>query len=83
MPSGSAAGRTFVVPGPQPGTADGGLPKGKAGDKDVAGWVLADFPAAHADRVDALLARAAEATEAVVGLGVAPAMNQFNGQPGV
>jgi PTH1 family peptidyl-tRNA hydrolase len=70
-------------PGPQPGTADGGLPKGKAGDKDVAGWVLADFPTVHAERVDALLARAADATEAVVGLGVGPAMNEYNGKPAV
>jgi PTH1 family peptidyl-tRNA hydrolase len=70
-------------PGPKPGTADGGLPKGKAGDKDVAGWVLADFPSAQAAMVDALLARAADAVEAVVGLGVAPAMNEFNGKPAV
>lgn len=70
-------------PGPKPGTADGGLPKGKAGDKDVAGWVLADFPSAQAAMVDALLARAADAVEAIVGLGVAAAMNEFNGKPAV
>lgn len=70
-------------PGPRPGTADGGLPKGKAGEKDVAGWVLADFPSAQAAIVDALLARAADAIEAVVGLGVAAAMNEFNGKPSV
>lgn len=70
-------------PGPKPGTADGGLPKGKAGDKDVAGWVLADFPSAQAAMVDALLARAADAVEAIVGLGVQPAMNEFNGKPAV
>lgn len=70
-------------PGPTPGAADGGLPKGKAGDKDVAGWVLADFPSAQAAMVDALLARAADAIEAVVGLGVQPAMNEFNGKPAV
>jgi peptidyl-tRNA hydrolase len=52
-------------------------------DKDVAGWVLADFPSAQAAMVDALLARAADAVEAVVGLGVAPAMNEFNGKPAV
>ena len=70
-------------PGPKPGTADGGLPKAQAGDKDVAGWVLSDFPSAQAATVDALLARAADAIEAVVGLGVAPAMNEFNGKPAV
>ena len=37
----------------------------------------------HAERVDALLARAADATEAVVGLGVGPAMNEYNGKPAV
>ncbi|MEZ4399798.1 MAG: aminoacyl-tRNA hydrolase [Kofleriaceae bacterium] len=70
-------------PGPKPGTADGGLPKAKAGDKDVAGWVLADFPASQAAVVDALIARAADACEAVVGLGIAAAMNEFNGKPPV
>ncbi|HVV87345.1 MAG TPA: aminoacyl-tRNA hydrolase [Kofleriaceae bacterium] len=52
-------------------------------EKDVAGWVLADFPSAQGALVDALLARAADAVEAVVGLGVTPAMNQFNGMPAV
>lgn len=71
-------------PGPKPGTADGGNPKGtKAGEKDVAGWVLADFPASQAAFVDALLGRAADAAEAVVGLGVGPAMNEHNGKPAV
>lgn len=70
-------------PGPKPGTADGGTPGARAGDKDVAGWVLADFPSAQHAAVDALLARAADAAEAVVGLGVGPAMNQVNGLPPV
>ena len=78
-------------PGPKAGTADGGAAAARqAGnvnaairDKDVAGWVLADFPSAQAAMVDALLARAADAVEAVVGLGVAPAMNEFNGKPAV
>jgi PTH1 family peptidyl-tRNA hydrolase len=68
-------------PGPKPGTADGGSPGTKAGEKDVAGWVLADFPSAQHAIVDAMLARAADAVEAVVGLGVGPAMNDFNGKP--
>jgi len=67
-------------PGPVPGAADGGNPRAKAGDKDVAGWVLADFPTAQAAIVDAMLARAADAVEAIVGLGVGPAMNDFNGK---
>jgi PTH1 family peptidyl-tRNA hydrolase len=71
-------------PGPLPGTADGGNPKGtKAGDKDVAGWVLQDFPSAQAAMVDRFLARAADVIEAVAGLGVAAAMNECNGKPAV
>ncbi len=50
---------------------------------DPAGWVLSDFPAAQAALVDALVARSADAVEAVVGLGIKPAMNDFNGKPAV
>ena len=67
-------------PGRNPGTATGGDPRAAAGDKDVAGWVLADFPSAQAALVDAILARAADAVEAVVGLGLGPAMNDVNGK---
>ena len=70
-------------PGREPGTATGGDPRAAGGGKDVAGWVLADFPAAQAALADNLLARAADAIEAVVGLGVTPAMNEFNGKPAV
>jgi len=70
-------------PGREPGTATGGDPRAAGGGKDVAGWVLADFPSAQAALVDALLARAADAVEAVVGLGVGPAMNELNGKPAV
>lgn len=71
-------------PGRNPGTATGGAdPRAGGGDKNVAGWVLGDFPSAQAELVDRLLARAAQATEAVVGLGVGPAMNEFNGKPAV
>jgi len=51
--------------------------------KDVSGWVLGDFPPAQAALVDAIVARAADAVEAVVGLGVTPAMNDFNGKAAV
>lgn len=50
---------------------------------DPAGWVLSDFPSAQAALIDAIVARAADATEAVVGLGIKPAMNDFNGKPTV
>ena len=68
-------------PGREPGTATGGDPRAAGGGKDVAGWVLADFPSAQGALVDAILARAADACEAVVGLGIGPAMNDFNGKP--
>jgi PTH1 family peptidyl-tRNA hydrolase len=75
-------------PGPTAGTADGGAaaaraagnPAAAAGGKDVAGWVLSDFPAALAGTVDAILAATREATEAIVGLGIGPAMNLLNGR---
>jgi PTH1 family peptidyl-tRNA hydrolase len=70
-------------PGREPGTATGGDPRAAGGSKDVAGWVLADFPSAQAALVEAILARAADACESVVGLGVGPAMNDFNGRPAV
>ncbi|MCA9677362.1 MAG: aminoacyl-tRNA hydrolase [Kofleriaceae bacterium] len=75
-------------PGPRAGAADGGAASARAagnvaaasGDKNVAGWVLADFPAAQATEVDAMVGRAADGVEAVLGLGIAAAMNQFNGK---
>jgi PTH1 family peptidyl-tRNA hydrolase len=70
-------------PGPKPGTADGGTPKAKAGDKDTAGWVLQDFPSPQAAAVDAMVARGADVVEMVVGVGVAAAMNEWNGKPAV
>jgi len=51
--------------------------------KDVSGWVLGDFPPGQAALVDGIVARSADAVEAVVGLGVTPAMNDFNGKPPV
>jgi PTH1 family peptidyl-tRNA hydrolase len=51
--------------------------------KDVSGWVLGDFPGPQAALVAKIVERAAEAVVAVVGLGVTPAMNEFNGKPAV
>jgi len=47
---------------------------------DPAGWVLSDFPAAQQPEVDDLINRSADAVEAILGLGVTAAMNQFNGK---
>lgn len=47
-------------------------------DKDVSGWVLSDFPAAQASEVEQLVSRAADSVEAILGLGMTAAMNQFN-----
>ncbi|HTJ45546.1 MAG TPA: aminoacyl-tRNA hydrolase [Kofleriaceae bacterium] len=65
-------------PGPQAGTASGGDPRAGAGDKNVAGWVLADFPSAQQSDVDTLINRAADAIEAILGRGAKAAMNDFN-----
>ncbi len=71
-------------PGREPGTSTGGADaRAGGGDKNVAGWVLGDFPAVQAALVEAILARVADAAEAVVGLGVLPAMNELNGKPPV
>jgi len=52
-----------------------------AKDKDVAGWVLSDFPAAHASVVTAMIAAGCEDIECVLAKGITPAMNQFNARP--
>ena len=65
-------------PGPEAGTATGGDPRAGGKDKNVAGWVLSDFPAAQAAEVERLVGRAADAVEAILGPGVAAAMNEFN-----
>jgi PTH1 family peptidyl-tRNA hydrolase len=46
--------------------------------KDVAGWVLSDFPSAQAAEVATMVGRAADAIEAVLGLGMTAAMNSFH-----
>ena len=73
-------------PGPQAGTADGGAKAARAagiapGDKDVAGWVLGDFPSSQASIVSAMIDASVEAVEAVAAAGIAKAMNQLNGRP--
>ncbi len=55
-----------------------GVGKGPAQRGDAAGWVLSDLPQ-DAD-TDQLITRAADAVEVILGLGVAAAMNQFNGK---
>ncbi|MBK7538450.1 MAG: aminoacyl-tRNA hydrolase [Myxococcales bacterium] len=76
-------------PGPVPGTADGGAAVARAQgmataagkDKDVAGWVLADFPSHQAATVRAMIKAAVEAVETVASSGVAKAMNLLNNRP--
>ena len=73
-------------PGPAPGTADGGVAAARAqgiqaAAKDVAGWVLADFPGHQASTVRAMVDAAVEAVEAIAGAGVSKAMNQLNSRP--
>jgi len=45
---------------------------------DLAEYVLSDFSAEEQDAVSATIARAADAVEAVLAEGFAPAMNRFN-----
>lgn len=72
-------------PGPQAGTADGGVKAARAAgiaasEKDVAGWVLSDFPSSQAAVVQAMVDASVEAVEAITGGGIARAMNQLNGR---
>lgn len=53
-------------------------PHSKPGAKDTAGWVLGDFPAAHAPVVDAMIAAGVEDIETVLARGIVAAMNQHN-----
>jgi len=55
-----------------------GKPPHATQEKDVAGWVLSDFPAALAADVADVVKRSADAVEAILGLGMPAAMNQFN-----
>lgn len=56
-------------------------PKAPPGSKDAAGWVLADFPSAHADVVTAMIAAGCEDVAAVLASGITVAMNQHNARP--
>jgi PTH1 family peptidyl-tRNA hydrolase len=61
-----------------------GAPVGRSnplGDKDVAGWVLSDFPSAQRPVVDKMIAAAVEAVESIFASGITKAMNQLNGRP--
>jgi peptidyl-tRNA hydrolase, PTH1 family len=53
-------------------------PKAPPGSKDAAGWVLSDFPAAHASALSAVIAAGCEDVECVLAKGIGPAMNQHN-----
>jgi PTH1 family peptidyl-tRNA hydrolase len=55
-----------------------GKPPGATQEKDVSGWVLSDVPAALAAEARDLEKRSADAVEAILGLGMTAAMNQFN-----
>lgn len=57
-----------------------GRPPGAPPGTDVANWLLSDFPAAQDTEVAEIVGRAADAAEAVLGLGMTVAMNQFNGK---
>jgi len=54
-------------------------PNARPGAKDAAGWVLSDFPSAAG--VDKLIAAGIEDIEAVLELGIVPAMNKHNARP--
>lgn len=58
-----------------------GRPAGAAGPADgkVSGFVLGDFPAEAEREVAELVARAADAVEAILQRGIRAAMNDFNG----
>jgi peptidyl-tRNA hydrolase, PTH1 family len=73
-------------PGPSAGTADGGAAMARAqgfspAGKDVAGWVLADFPGHQANTVRAMIDAAVDAVETIAGSGVTKAMNLLNSRP--
>lgn len=59
----------------KPGPAGGGS---NERDRRVAGYVLADFPSDQQGDVQDMIARGADATEAIVNKGIIAAMNDFN-----
>jgi peptidyl-tRNA hydrolase, PTH1 family len=56
-------------------------PGGGAGGQAVAGWVLADFSAAHEGVVTAMIKAGCEDIETVLARGITAAMNQHNARP--
>ena len=56
-------------------------PGGGDGGHAVAGWVLADFPAAQAGVVTAMIKAGCEDLQTVLARGIGPAMNQHNARP--
>jgi PTH1 family peptidyl-tRNA hydrolase len=56
-------------------------PGGGADGQAVAGWVLADFPKAHAGIVTAMIKAGCEDIQTVLAKGIGPAMNQHNARP--
>ena len=57
------------------------VPPGGGNAQAVANWVLADFPAAHAETVTAMIKASCEDVETVLAKGIVPAMNQHNARP--
>ncbi|MEO7730597.1 MAG: aminoacyl-tRNA hydrolase [Kofleriaceae bacterium] len=57
------------------------VPPGGGNAQAVANWVLADFPAAHAATVTAMIKASCEDVETVLARGIVPAMNQHNARP--
>ena len=58
-------------------------PNKPPGSKDAATWVLSDFPSALATQLTAVISAGCEAVEGIVQLGVAAAMNKYNGRTNV
>jgi PTH1 family peptidyl-tRNA hydrolase len=57
------------------------LPPGGVAGGAVAGWVLSDFPKAHAGVVTAMIKAGCEDIQTVLAKGIGPAMNQHNARP--
>ncbi len=86
-PAHHGANERTLGAGHRAGSADGGakaaaaagnLAAAGAAGKDVAGWVLSDFPSAQAAAVDRIIAASIVAVETIVSRGIAPAMNACN-----
>lgn len=60
------------------GRAPDGRAASSPGGKDAAGWVLSDFPAAHARALADVITAGCEDIETVLAKGIGSAMNQHN-----